>query len=162
MPPRPRCKFSLLVETPALSIPVPFIFLISFLARTVGIEPAHLLMGDSQKQVHPLCVRISNPPGKRVPDGAAAATAYRFCSWTDRTGHFYAHAAAHPFPSIPCGCVFCGNGSPVLHRALTERRTLLYSTIPLCRPADFLTVPASMENSTRHIQGPALLAALNA
>ena len=36
-------------------------------------------MGDSQKQDHPLCVRISNPPGKRVPDGAAAATAYRFC-----------------------------------------------------------------------------------
>ena len=44
----------------------------------------------------------------------------------------------------------------------TERRTLLYSTIPLCRSADFLTVPASMENSTRRIQGPALLAALNA
>lgn len=51
---------------------------------------------------------------------------------------------------------------PVLHRALTERRTLLYSTIPLCRSADFLTVPASMENSTRRIQGSALLAALNA
>lgn len=83
-------------------------------------------------------------------------------SWADQTGHFYAHAAAHPFPSIPCGCGFCGNGSPVLHRALTERRTLLYSTIPLCWSADFLTVPASMENSTRRIQGPALLAALNA
>ena len=35
-------------------------------------------MVDHQKQVHPLCVRISNPPGKE-PDGAAAATAYRFC-----------------------------------------------------------------------------------
>ena len=70
---------------------------------------------------------------------------------------------AFPDDAVPlCGCGFCGNGSPVLHRALTERRTLLYSTIPLCRPADFLTVPASMENSTRHIQGPALLAALNA
>lgn len=57
--------------------------LISFLARTVGIEPAFLLMGDSQKQDHPLCVRISDPPGKRAPDGAATAMAYRFCSWAD-------------------------------------------------------------------------------
>ena len=36
-------------------------------------------MGDYQKQVHPLCVRISNPPGKRAPDGAATAMVYRFC-----------------------------------------------------------------------------------
>ena len=57
--------------------------LISFLVRTTSIELAHLLMGDSQKQDHPLCVRISAPPGKRAPDGAATAMAYRFCSWAD-------------------------------------------------------------------------------
>ena len=53
-------------------------------ARTQSTtEPAFLLMGDSQKQDHPLCVRISDPPGKRAPDGAATAMAYRFCSWAD-------------------------------------------------------------------------------
>ena len=57
--------------------------LISFLVRTASIELAHLFMGDCQKQVHPLCVRISDPPGKRAPDGAATAMAYRFCSWAD-------------------------------------------------------------------------------
>jgi hypothetical protein len=56
---------------------------LTFFARTVGIEPAFLLTGDSQKQDHPLCVRISIPPGKRAPDGAATAMAYRFCSWAD-------------------------------------------------------------------------------
>ena len=53
------------------------------------------------------------------------------------------------------------NNPTWLHDA-HSKWTLLYSTIPLCWSADFLTVPASMVNSTRRIQGPALLAALNA
>jgi hypothetical protein len=57
--------------------------LISFLVRTTSIELAHLLMGDSQKQDHSLCVRISDPPGKRAPDGATTAMVYRFYSWAD-------------------------------------------------------------------------------
>lgn len=39
--------------------------------------PAHGGLG--QKQVHPLCVRISILPGKRVRAGRPIAVAYRFC-----------------------------------------------------------------------------------